>query len=302
MRSKGSLLEKHRAGYANIIGKPNVGKSTLINELVGEKVAIASRKIQTTRHRIKGIVNAENHQVIFSDTPGIIENPKYRMQETMMSFVEEAWQDADLLLYITEPSESLDSIDLLIKRLKKSKTPVFIVINKIDNIRPDELLDVMKDWTEHFNQEVIFPVSAKKGINTDYFLRHVVDMMPEHPPYFDKDLYTDRSERFLVSELIRERIFKQFRQEIPYSVEVSVVTFKEGEERVYIDAEIFVNRKSQKSILIGKQGKALTKIGYSVRKELVAYFDKRVHLQLYVKVKEGWRDSDQQLNRFGYKS
>lgn len=291
----------HRAGFVNIIGLPNVGKSTLVNELVGEKIAIATPKAQTTRHRILGMLSEENYQIVFSDTPGIIHDPKYPMQEAMMNFVEEAWTDADLILFMLEFGQKLRAEDPILQKLKHASTPVYVVVNKVDKAKQEALLTYMQQLTEFFSEEQIFPISALNKYNVNYLLEHIVAKLPEHPPYYDKELFTDRSERFLVSELIREKIFHHFKQEIPYSVEVVVTRFKDSEAFLNIDAEIYVNRKSQKAIIIGKGGQALTRVGSDARRNLMNHYGKKVRLNLYVKIKEGWRDNESQLKKFGYK-
>lgn len=291
----------HKAGFVNIIGKPNVGKSTLINELVGEKVAIATPKAQTTRHRIMGMVNHEDYQLVFSDTPGIIDDPKYPMHDAMMDFVEAAWNDADVLLYIVEVNQGIESIADYLLRIRKLEIPYYVVVNKIDLATQEQLITYLGKIGQYVDEEHIFPLSALNKFNTQQLLKRMVEHLPEHPAYYDKELYTDRTERFLVSEIIREKIFSHFKQEIPYSVQVVVVSFKETEERLNISAEIYVNRKSQKAILIGKQGKALTRVGTDARRDLMNHYGKKIHLDLYVRIKEGWRDNKIELKRFGYK-
>ncbi|MBI1185381.1 GTPase Era [bacterium] len=291
----------HKAGFVNIVGKPNVGKSTLINELVGEKVAITTPKAQTTRHRILGLVNHDDYQIVLSDTPGIIDDPKYPMQNAMMDFVKEAWEDADVLLYLVEFGQKMESITPYLTRLKELSIPYFLVVNKIDKAEQEKLLAYMQEISNHIPQENIFPISALNKFNTKYLLEKIIELLPEHPAYYDKENYTDKTERFLVAEIIREKIFENFKQEIPYSVEVVVTTFKDADLMLRIGAEIYVNRKSQKGILIGKEGRALTRIGTEARRDLMNHYGKKVHLDLYVKVKEGWRESDRDLSRFGYK-
>jgi len=291
----------HKAGFVNIIGKPNVGKSTLINELVGEKVAIATPKAQTTRHRIMGMVNHKDYQLIFSDTPGIIDDPKYPMQEAMMTFVQEAWQDADVILFMVEVHQKLERMGDYLERIKKMDIPYYVVVNKIDRTGQEELMAYMGELAAIVPQEHIFPISALNKFNTAYLLDKLVEHLPEHPAYYDKEIYTDRTERFLVAEVVREKIFIHFKQEIPYSVEVVVTSFKDEEERLTIEAEIYVNRKSQKAIIIGKEGRALTRLGTDARRDLMNHYGKRVRLNLYVKIKEGWRENNHDLERFGYK-
>lgn len=291
----------HKAGFVNIIGKPNVGKSTLINELVGEKVAIATPKAQTTRHRIMGMVNHKDYQLVFSDTPGIIDDPKYPMHEAMMDFVETAWNDADVLLYMVEVNQNIESIADYLLRMKNLEIPFYVVVNKIDQSNQEQLMTYLDKIAQYVSEDHIFPISALNKFNTEQLLKKLVSHLPEHPPYYDKELYTDRTERFLVSEIIREKIFHHFKQEIPYSVQVVVVSFKDTDEKLNISAEIYVNRKSQKAIIIGKQGKALTRVGADARRDLMNHYDKRVHLDLYVRIKEGWREDKHELKRFGYK-
>lgn len=291
----------HKAGFVNIIGKPNVGKSTLINELVGEKVAIATPKAQTTRHRIMGILSEPEYQIVFSDTPGIIDDPKYPMQEAMMNFVQEAWQDADVMLFMVEVHQKLAYLEPYLERIKKMQIPYYVVVNKIDKTDQEKLMDYMGELSQMVPQDKVFPISALNKFNTQYLLNKLIEHLPEHPAYYDKELYTDRTERFLVSEIIREKIFSHFKQEIPYSVEVVVTSFKPSEPVLTIEAEIIVNRKSQKAIIIGKEGRALTRVGTDARRDLMNHYGRKVRLNLYVKIKEGWRESDQDLQRFGYK-
>ena len=291
----------HKAGFVNIIGKPNVGKSTLINALVGERVAITTPKAQTTRHRILGMINSDDYQIILSDTPGLIDDPKYGMQKAMMDFVSEAWKDADAILYMIEMGQKLEYIQKDLEKLSKLDIPYFLLVNKIDKGEQEALVAYMTEIKQWIPEDCIYPVSALNKFNINYLLEKILAILPEHPAYYDKESFTDKSERFLVSELIREKIFHHFKQEIPYSVEVRTTAFKDGAERLHIEAEIYVNRKSQKAIVIGKEGRALTKIGTLARRDLINRYDKKVHLQLYVKVKEGWRENDKDLNRFGYK-
>lgn len=291
----------HKAGFVNIIGKPNVGKSTLINELVGEKVAIATPKAQTTRHRILGLINHNDYQIVLSDTPGIIEDPKYPMQSAMMDFVKEAWEDADVLLYMVEMGQKIETIKPYLDRLKNQNVSYFVVVNKIDKTTQEWLMKYLGELSNEVPSDNIFPISALNKFNTKYLLEKILQLMPEHPAYYDKESYTDKTERFMVAEIIREKIFRHFKQEIPYSVEVVVVSFKDEDDRLKISAEIYVNRKTQKAIIIGKEGKALNRIGTEARKDLLEYYGKRVHLDLYVKIKEGWRENERDLSRFGYK-
>lgn len=291
----------HKAGFVNIIGKPNVGKSTLINELVGEKVAIATPKAQTTRHRILGLINHNDYQIVLSDTPGIIEDPKYPMQSAMMDFVKEAWEDADVLLYMVEMGQKIETIKPYLDRLTNQNVPYFVVVNKIDKTTQEWLMKYLGELSNEVPSDNIFPISALNKFNTRYLLEKILELIPEHPAYYDKESFTDKTERFMVAEIIREKIFRHFKQEIPYSVEVVVVSFKDEDDRLKISAEIYVNRKTQKAIIIGKEGKALNRIGTEARKDLLEYYGKRVHLDLYVKIKEGWRENERDLSRFGYK-
>lgn len=284
----------------NIIGKPNVGKSTLVNALVGEKVAIASPKAQTTRHRILGLINHDDYQVVLSDTPGIIDDPKYPMHNAMMDFVRDAWEDADLLLFLLEMGEQIDRARPYLQRLKESGLPFYVVVNKIDKTEQAKLLEYMTLLAAEVPQECIVPISALNKFNTAYLLNLALGHLPEHPAYYDKDSYTDRTERFLAAEIIREKIFDHFKQEIPYSVQVVVTTFKESDDNMAVAAEIYVNRKSQKAILIGKEGRALTRVGTDARRELMNHYNKKVRLDLFVKVKEGWRENPKDLKAFGY--
>lgn len=296
------MNEHHKAGFVNIIGKPNVGKSTLINALIGEKVSIVSPKVQTTRHRILGIINGDDFQVIFSDTPGIIDQPKYMLQEAMMRFVHDALADADVVFYMVDNTESPEVEQPLLNNIMREGLPLFIVINKIDKMNQEEVVALMNRWKQVVREDQIIPVSATKGFNLQSIIQAAKDNLPENPPYFDKEMYTDRSERFLASEVIREKIYNRTRQEIPYSTEVIVTSFKEEETIIKIAAEIFVNRESQKPILIGRGGELMKKIGTDARKELEEVYGKKVFLELYVKVKEDWRENPNMLRQFGYES
>jgi len=296
----------HKSGFVNIIGKPNVGKSTLMNALVGERMSIITNKPQTTRHRIFGIVSDEESQVVFSDTPGFIDDPAYKMQEHMNSFVQSTFEDADMIIFLTEPGEEYADDHPLFNSLKNVKVPVFLVLNKIDLLTDEEILLKIKDWKDRMNFTEIIPISAlqKKGTNRlfDVVKRH----LPEGPVYYPKDQFTDRPERFFISEIIREKLLEQYHQEIPYSVEVMVESFKEtktkkGEDLVRISAVIFANRQTQKSIIIGKGGSAIKRLGTESRKSMEKFLDSKVFLELFVKVKEGWRDDDRLLKGFGYK-
>jgi GTP-binding protein Era len=288
----------HKAGFVNIIGNPNVGKSTLMNELVGEKLSIITHKAQTTRHRILGIVNGEDYQIVFSDTPGII-TPHYKLQESMMKQVESAFEDADILLLITDISHD-DTSEETITKIKSAGVPVIIVINKIDLADQAKVETRLDEWKKIIPDAEVIPVSALMNFNTRAILERILDRLPEAPPFYEKDTLTDKSERFLVSEIIREKILNNYQKEVPYSVEISVDTFKEDEKIYRIIAFIFVTRESQKAILLGHEGKAIKKVGMQARKDLEAWLGKQVYLELTVKVDKNWRDDERELKRFGY--
>lgn len=292
----------HKAGFVNIIGKPNVGKSTLMNAMVGEKLSIVTSKVQTTRHRIIGIINGDDYQLVFSDTPGIIDEPSYRMQEGMMQFVDGAFMDADVIVYVSEVGEKLDSPFLqgIIAKLQKAKVPVLVVINKIDLTTPEALEEFVDGWSKQVPKAEILPVSALHKLNADVLLKKLVSLMPESPPYYPDDQLTDKSERFFVSEIIREKILLQYSKEIPYSVEVVVEEFKEEPNIIKIRAVIFVMKESQKAIILGHQGKAIKRMGTEARKDIEEFVQKKVFLELTVKVNKDWRDNDNQLKKFGY--
>ena len=289
----------HKAGYINIIGNPNVGKSTLMNVLVGERLSIITSKAQTTRHRILGIVNEEDYQLIFSDTPGIIQ-PAYKLQENMMDFVYSAFQDADVLLYMVEIGENRLKDQNLFERLQNTKTPLILLLNKIDSVDQDYVLEQIVYWQEQLPNATIFPLSALNKFNIDTVMNCIKDLLPECPPYFEKDTLTDKSERFFVCETIREKILKYYKKEIPYSVEVEVEEFKEEADIIRIRSIIYVIRDSQKGIIIGHQGKSIKKVGSLARRDLEQFFQKKIFLELYVKVNKEWRNDDNQLKRFGY--
>ena len=291
----------HKSGFVNIIGRPNVGKSTLVNALVDERLSIITHKPQTTRHRIHAILSGDAYQIIFSDTPGFIVDPAYEMQKSMNRFVMSTFEDADLMLFVTDTSESYERDDLIIERLRQIQVPVFLVINKTDLLEEIKILEQIKWWNDLVDFRETIPISALKKKNTDTLLKLIIQYLPEGPVYYPKDQLTDRPERFFVSEIIREKILLQFQQEIPYSCEVEVESFKQDEDITRIRALIFVNRKSQKSILIGKQGSAIKSLGIESRKALEVFLNKKVYLELFVKVKEGWRDEDRSLKHFGYK-
>ena len=290
---------EHRAGFVNIIGNPNVGKSTLMNALVGEKLSIVTAKAQTTRHRIRGIVNGENYQIVYSDTPGILK-PNYRLQENMMDFVDTAIGDADIILYVTDVVEKADKNAEYIEKLQKVDCPVILVINKIDVSDQSKVVELMGWWQEKLPSSMIIPVSAKEKFNIESVLNAVVSKLPVSPAWFDKDAFTDKNLRFFASEIIREKILENYSQEIPYSCEVAIEAFKEEEERYEISAVIYVMRNSQKGIIIGKGGLALKKTSTAARLEMEDFFQKKVFLSIFVKVDEGWRESRRELRKFGY--
>ena len=294
-------MVKHKAGFINIIGNPNVGKSTLMNVLVGEKLSIITSKAQTTRHRIMGIVNGEDFQIVYSDTPGIIK-PNYKLQEKMMGFVNTALDDADIILYITDIIETPDKSIEYIERIKRSDIPLILVINKIDLAKENELKDATDYWLKVFPDATIIPVSALKKRNVNTVFEAIIKALPENPPYFPKDELTDKSERFFMSEIVREKILMQYKQEIPYSVEVDIESFKESKDIVKISGIIYVMRESQKGIIIGKQGSSLKKVGTEARKDMEKFLDKKVFLELFVKVRKDWRDNERTLKNFGYLS
>ena len=290
---------KHRAGFVNIIGNPNVGKSTLMNALVGEKLSIVTAKAQTTRHRIMGIVNTDDYQIVYSDTPGILK-PNYRLQQSMMKFVETAIGDADIILYVTDVVEKGDKNDEYIAKLRQVECPVVLVVNKIDLSDQPKVMELMAWWKEQLPKAEIFPVSAKEKFNLENVYETIVSHLPVSPAWFDKDAFTDRNLRFFASEIIREKILLNYDKEIPYCCEVGIEEFKEGQERYDIGAVIYVMRDTQKGILIGKGGSALKRVGTQARIEMEDFFQKKVFLRLYVKVDEDWRTSRRELRRFGY--
>ena len=289
----------HRAGFVNIIGNPNVGKSTLMNALVGEKLSIVTAKAQTTRHRIMGIVSGEDFQIVYSDTPGILK-PNYRLQENMLAFVDTAIGDADIILYVTDTVEKADKNEAYIQKLQKLDCPVVVVINKIDISSQDKVIDLMGWWKEQLPQAVIIPASAQEKFNLDSILEAVSARLPEAPAWFDKDQFTDKNLRFFASEIIREKIFLNYSEEIPYSCQVEIEEFHEGEERYEISAVIYVMRDSQKGIIIGKGGSMLKKVGTEARIEMEDFFQKKVFLSTFVKVDPDWRENRKELRRFGY--
>ena len=297
--SSGSQKTGHRAGFVNIIGNPNVGKSTLMNALVGEKLSIVTAKAQTTRHRIMGIVNTDDYQIVYSDTPGMLK-PTYRLQEDMMKFVDTAIGDADIILYVTEVVEKSDKNSEYIEKLRKLDCPVVVAVNKIDISDQQKVLSLLEYWQKTLPDALVIPVSAKEHFNLESILNAIVSRLPLSPPWFDKDQFTDRSLRFFASEIIREKILENYSQEIPYSCEVGIEAFKEGRDRYEISAVIFVMRDSQKGIIIGKGGSALKKVGTEARLDMEDFFQKKVFLQLFVKVDSDWRESRRELRKFGY--
>ena len=291
---------KHRAGYVNIIGKPNVGKSTLMNAMVGEKLSIITSRAQTTRHRIHGILNAPDYQVIFSDTPGILD-PRYKLQETMLKAALSALVDADILIYLTEMGESPDPEDPFIQKVARTRIPVLLVINKIDLSKQEQVQLFMEQWKEVLPKAELIPVSALENFNVDTVFKRILELLPESPPYYPKDALTDKSERFFVGEMIREKILVHYKQEIPYAVEVEVESFKEEERLIRISARIYVERESQKGILIGNAGRALKKVGKEARVDMEDFFQKKIFLELQVKVKKDWRNNERFIKDFGYR-
>ena len=289
----------HRSGFVNIIGNPNVGKSTLMNALVGEKLSIVTAKAQTTRHRIMGIVNGEDWQIVYSDTPGSLK-PDYRLQENMMKFVNGAIGDADIILYVTDTVETSDKNEDYVSRLNDLECPVIVVINKIDISDQTRVKELMTWWQEHVPAATVIPASASEKFNMESIIDAVVSRLPVCPPWFDKDAFTDKSLRFFASEIIREKILLNYKEEIPYCCEVGIETFKEGSERYEIGAVIYVMRESQKGIIIGKQGASLKKVGTQARIEMEDFFQKKVFLSIYVKTDPGWRESRKELRKFGY--
>ena len=292
---------EHKSGFVNIIGNPNVGKSTLMNAMVGERLSIITPKAQTTRHRIFGILNEPEYQIVFSDTPGVIQ-PAYKMQEHMMKFVSDAFEDADVFLYLVEPGDRALKDEGFFQKLATTTVPVLLIVNKIDTTTQEALEEEVGYWQTSLPNAEIIPISALEGANTDYLLSRLKELVPVSPPYFDKDSLTDKTERFFVSEIIREQILLNYKKEIPYSVEVDVEEFKEEEDIIRMRCIIYVARDSQKGILIGHKGSRLKAVGIGARKQLEAFFAKKVHVETFVKVKKNWRDNDLQLKRFGYRN
>ncbi|WP_018110093.1 GTPase Era [Bacteroides propionicifaciens] len=290
---------KHKAGFVNLVGNPNVGKSTLMNKLVGERISIATFKAQTTRHRIMGIYNTDETQIVFSDTPGVVK-PSYKLQESMLQFSQSALSDADVLLYVTDIVEQAEKNADFIEKVAGLEVPVLVVINKIDLSNQDELIRLVEQWEKLLPKAEIIPVSAKSNFGVDVILKRINELLPECPPYFDKEQWTDKPARFFVSEILREKILLYYDKEIPYATEVIVEQFKESQKKILISTVIYVERDSQKGIIIGKQGKALKKIATEARKELERFFGKSVFLETFVKVDKDWRSSDKRLKDFGY--
>lgn len=289
----------HKAGFVNIVGNPNVGKSTLMNQLVGEKISIATFKAQTTRHRIMGIVNKPDMQIVFSDTPGVLK-PNYKMQEMMLAFSESALADADILLYVTDVIENPEKNMDFLERVRSMQIPVLLLINKIDETDQRTLGDIVEHWHRLLPNAEILPISALNKFGTDILMRRISELLPESPAYFDKDQLTDKPAKFFVSEIIREKILRYYDKEIPYSVEVMVEQFKEDDRHIHINAVIYVERDSQKGIIIGHQGTALKKVSTEARKSLEHFFGKKIYLEIFVKVDKDWRNSQRELNQFGY--
>lgn len=292
---------QHKAGFVNIVGNPNVGKSTLMNRLVGERMSIITPKAQTTRHRITGIVNTPDYQIVFSDTPGVLK-PRYKMQEAMLEFSQEALTDADILLYVTDVVEDPEKNADFLAKVAKEKVPVLLVINKIDLLSGDggELEHIVSDWQNRLPNAEIFPISATEDFNVNNLMKRIVELLPPSPPYFGKDALTDKPARFFVTEIIREKILENYDKEVPYSTEVIVEKFEEKDNSIHIMAVIYVERDSQKGILIGRQGAMLKKVGTAARKDIETFFGKSVYLELFVKVEPNWRNRENKLKAFGY--
>ena len=294
------MQKAHKAGFVSIVGNPNVGKSTLMNAWIGEKLSIITPKAQTTRHRILGILNAEEYQLVLSDTPGVIK-PSYEMQNSMMDFVKTALEDADVLIYMLEIGEKQMKDQQLFEKIQRLSIPVIVLINKIDLADQAALDQSVEHWQEQFPKAKVFPISAITGFSVQEVLDYIIDLLPLSPPYFPKDQLTDKPERFFVNEAIREQILKHYDKEVPYAVEVMTEEFKEEEKIIKIRSIIMVERETQKGIIIGHKGEALKKVGIGARKKLQAFFSKKIHLELYVKVNKDWRSNNRQLKRFGYK-
>lgn len=288
-----------KSGFVNIVGNPNVGKSTLCNLLVGERLSIITSKAQTTRHRIFGIVNGEDYQIVFSDTPGVLK-PNYKLQESMLGYSTQALKDADVLIYVTDTVETPDKYDDYIKAVQKLEVPKMIIINKIDLVDQKQLEEKVAYWHEQLPDAEIIPASALHNFNVNGIIKHIVELLPEAEPYFDRDALTDKSERFFVGEIIREKILLYYKKEIPYSVEIEIEEFHDEPEQTHIRAVIHVTRDSQKGIIIGHQGVAIKKLGMMARRDIETFLQRKVFLELYVKVTKDWRDKDSMLKQFGY--
>ena len=290
----------HRAGFVNIVGNPNVGKSTLSNRLVGERLSIITSKAQTTRHRIMGIVNGNDYQIVFSDTPGVLK-PKFRLQQSMLEYSTGALVDADVLLYVTDVIESPTKNQDFLDRVAREKIPILLVINKIDLLKGnDDLMRIIDQWKQLLPNAEVFPTSALENFNVDNIMKRIVELLPESPPYFGKDALTDRSSRFFVTEIVREKILMTYDKEVPYATQVIVEKFDESDTAIHIMAVIYVERDTQKGIIIGHQGKMLKKVGTLARKDIETFFEKKVFLELYVKVEKDWRNQENKLRAFGY--
>lgn len=294
------MEKKHKSGFVNIVGNPNVGKSTLMNRLVGERISIITSKAQTTRHRIMGIVNTDDMQIVYSDTPGVL-RPNYKLQESMLNFSESALDDADVLIYVTDVIETIDKNEEFLQQVKKEKCPILLLINKIDQTDQAKLEALVQEWSGILPQAEIIPIAALSNFNVNYVKQRVEELMPESPPYFEKDALTDKPARFFVTEIIREKILLYYQKEIPYAVEVAVEMFKEEDDLIHIKALIICERDSQKGIIIGHGGQALKKVGAMARKDIERFFGKKVFLEMFVKVEKDWRNRDKMLRAFGYR-
>lgn len=292
--------QTHRSGFVNIVGNPNVGKSTLMNRLVGEKISIITAKSQTTRHRIIGIVNTPDYQIVYSDTPGVL-RPNYKLQQQMLNFSLSALDDADVLLYVTDVVEKIDKNDEFLSKVQRLRLPVLLLINKIDLTTQEKLEEMVSQWRQLLPEAEIYPISASNNFGVDTVQKRILELLPESPPYFEKDALTDKPARFFVTEIIREKALLIYQKEVPYSIEVVVEEFKEEKDIIRIRAIVLVERDTQKGIVIGHKGKSLKKLGTMARKDIERFFEKKVFLQLYVKVEKDWRDRDNLLKTFGYK-
>ncbi|WP_224999436.1 GTPase Era [Cesiribacter sp. SM1] len=291
----------HKAGFVSIVGKPNVGKSTIMNQMVGERLSIITAKAQTTRHRIMGMINGTDYQIVYSDTPGILK-PEYELHKSMMRFVKDSLEDADVVLFVTELNDTYSPEDDSLNLLKRTEAPVLLLINKVDQAKGNEVAQKIKEWEASGIATEIIPVSALQGLNIGKVFDSIIGRLPQHPPFFPKDELTDKPERFFAAEIIREKIFLNYKKEVPYSTEVVIESFKEDEDIIRMRAEIYVERQSQKGIIIGKAGEALKKVGMQARADMEAFFAKQVHLETFVKVQQDWRKKELSLNRFGYNS